>query len=137
MSIALTDEQVLSTLRDVSDESPEKVYEAPAHLQDEWGSCYYVHTDEDGNQSAGCIVGAVLHRLGVPLLDLRKVETYGADAAFPLLEIKGVSSQVKSFLRHVQGKQDRGQTWGKAVRDGLEDFNEISGTSLTLPEKAA
>ncbi|MDQ1016674.1 hypothetical protein [Streptomyces afghaniensis] len=137
MSIALTDEQVLSTLRDVAEESPEKVYEAPEHLRDEWGSCYYVHRDEDGNESAGCIVGTVLHRLGVPLAELRKAETYGADAAIPLIGVTGISASVSSFLRHVQRKQDRGQTWSNAVHDGLSDYNEICGSSLAFPEKAA
>ncbi|WP_338781766.1 hypothetical protein [Streptomyces sp. DG1A-41] len=135
MSIVLTDEQVLSTLRDVAEESPEKVYVAPAHLRDEWGSCYYVHRDEEGNESAGCIVGQVLHRLGVPLAELKKAETLGATAAVRLTT-EGVSDTVATFLRYVQCKQDRGQTWSRSVRDALEDYNEISGTSLTLPEKA-
>jgi hypothetical protein len=132
VSIVLTDEQVLSTLRQIAEESPEKVYEAPEGMRDEWGSCYYVHHNEDGTESPGCIVGQVLHRLGVPLAKLKEAETLGATAAVRLTT-QGVSDNVSDFLRFVQQKQDRGVTWSKAVADALEDYNDIRGLSLTLP----
>jgi hypothetical protein len=135
VSIVLTDTQVLSALRQIAEENPEKVYEAPADMRDDWGSCYYVHRDDQGNESPGCIVGQVLHRLGVPLADLKKAETLGATAAVQRTT-EGVSDNVANLLRYVQVKQDRGQTWSKAVADALEDFNEIHTTGLTLPAVA-
>jgi hypothetical protein len=135
VSIVLTDTQVLSALRQIAEENPEKVYVAPADMRDEWGSCYYVHRDDQGNESPGCIVGQVLHRLGVPLADLKEAETLGATAAVRLTT-QGVSDNVSDFLRFVQQKQDRGVTWSKAVADALEDYNDIRGLSLTLPAVA-
>ncbi|MFB7027161.1 MULTISPECIES: hypothetical protein [unclassified Streptomyces] len=131
---ALTDEQILSTLVQVAAENPEKVYQAPESMLDRYNSCFYVHEAEDGTQEPGCIVGQVLHRLGVPLVALKEAETLGASSAVQLTT-QGVSRDVALFLRFVQRKQDRGSTWSEAVAEGLEDFNEGFETEakLTLP----
>lgn len=136
MSIALTDTQVLAALLEVAGENPEKVYETPASMRDEWGSCFYVHHDEDGNQSAGCIVGHVLHRLGVPLAALKEVETLGADSAVEKCT-SGVSERMRNFLRSVQRKQDDGYTWGDSLRITQGYYSKFSGLSQSIPAAVA
>ncbi|MEU5577803.1 hypothetical protein ABZ791_10620 [Streptomyces huasconensis] len=131
MRTVLTDSQVLSALRQIAAESPEKVYEAPGNMRDGWDTCYYVHRDEDGTESPGCIVGQVLHRLGVPLADLKGVETLGAITVVQRIT-EGVSDGVAVFLREVQRKQDRGYAWGEAVADALEEHGGIHLTGPTL-----
>ncbi|MGN7135825.1 hypothetical protein [Streptomyces pseudogriseolus] len=135
MTIAVNDVQVLSTLLDVVSEKPEHVYEPPAPMRDDLMSCFYVHRDEDGTELPGCIVGQVLNRLGVELDRLKELEGLGASSVIDQTT-EGVSYAVKTFLRDVQRKQDRGRTWIESVRQALDDYNAIYGTKLTLPESA-
>lgn len=137
MSITLTDTQVLATLIEVAGENPEKVYEVPAIMADEWGSCFYVHHNEDGTQSAGCIVGQVLHRLGVSLENLKKAETYGASAAVGLAGVDGLSERMKDFLRSVQRKQDDGHTWGDSLTLAQAAYPEFTRPAQPLSEAVA
>jgi hypothetical protein len=120
--ITLTDDQVLSTLRDVVAENPEKVYKAPDNMLvfGDDTSCFYVHKNEDGTEEAGCIVGTVLHRLGVSLADLKRVEGLSAVSALRAAEVKGLSYPTKSLLRYVQHNQDGGSSWGQALTNAVE-----------------
>ncbi|MGW0087827.1 hypothetical protein ACWDWS_02230 [Streptomyces sp. NPDC003328] len=127
MSFTLTDEQVSSTLRQVVSENPEKVYAAPENMQSFPGdsSCFYVHVSEDGPDEAGCIVGQVLNRLGVPLEVLQKGEGWSAADILTRLEISGVSSDMGTTLRRIQRRQDDGEAWGDA-------YTAVTG--LPVPE---
>jgi hypothetical protein len=114
--VEITDELALSTLRDVVAERPEYVYSAPDHMteQAEDMSCFYVHSDETGELvSAGCAVGVVLHRLGLPLEELEKEE--GA-TAWSLLRRRfpSLSSQTRNQFNLMQMCQDSGSPWGLA-----------------------
>ncbi|MDQ1016672.1 hypothetical protein [Streptomyces afghaniensis] len=116
VEIDLTDDAVLSTLRDVVAERPEYVYSSPEYMgsTDESGSCFYVHKDEDGaNVGAGCAVGVVLHRLGMSLGDL---EQHEGEAAWTLLNKIGpkLSERTKNRLNDMQAYQDEGKAWGLA-----------------------
>ncbi|MFI2909437.1 hypothetical protein ACG2OD_14425 [Streptomyces sp. PDY-4] len=137
MSYALTDAQVMSTLREIVSESPDKVYEAPESMADEYGGCFYVHNNDDGTKSAGCIVGQVLHRLGVSLEDLSKGETYSANAAVALAGVQGVSEDVVYFLRMVQSRQDRGTPWGEALQFAEEYYADKGSAAVLRPEAVA
>ncbi|MEU6389987.1 hypothetical protein [Streptomyces sp. NPDC046939] len=111
----LTDETVLSKLRDVVAKRPDYVYSPPEHMKDEIGSCFYAHTDdEDGFLvSAGCAVGVVLAELGVPL------EKLAAQESIPAYRVLGVlaprlSKRAKDVLNDMQTYQDTGLPWGQA-----------------------
>jgi hypothetical protein len=113
--ITTTDAQVMAMLKTVVSERPDYVYSAPEYMiTEESASCFYVHADEDGSPvSAGCIVGAVLNRLGVPLEDLQKYE--GATALQMVRKVAdGVSKETGHVLRNAQFLQDGGSTWGEA-----------------------
>lgn len=102
--IKVSEEVVISTLREVAAGRPDYVYERP-----EGGSyCLYVHGDQPG-----CIVGHVLNRLGVPLAELEKREGRGAFVvAAEFLHTTGFAREV---LDVAQALQDRGRTWGESV----------------------
>ncbi|WP_416972562.1 hypothetical protein [Streptomyces sp. 4F14] len=132
MSYILTDEQVVSALRSVVEENPEKVYEAPINMRSstDKNQCYYVHRAEDGTEECGCLVGTVLHRLGVSLADLAKAETLGATVALSRAGVVGVSYRVASLLAHAQRDQDQGRTWSEALKKAVTADAELHSTPL-------
>lgn len=95
-------------------------------------SCKYVHGvgyDEDewgdgeenfSNATPGCLVGAVLHKAGVPL---EKMGTYARndEGSYDLIEhltadgLVHVSQEANNFLGNVQSSQDAGAPWGQAA----------------------
>ncbi|MFF8367871.1 hypothetical protein ACF05W_03455 [Streptomyces lydicus] len=111
----ITDEAIKTVLREVVKESPEKVYRAPAHMDSNGlGTCFYVHTHEDGTlATAGCVVGTLLHRLGVSLERLSPLEGLSATGVLRELGLDG-DSPLADQLRRVQMSQDHGATWAKA-----------------------
>lgn len=115
MGYDITAEKLIDTLRAVANEKPDHVYTAPAHM-DKNDSCYYVHTDPEDNQklSPGCLVGAALHRLGVPLEELKRHE---GESAYALLDqlCPGVGHRARCFAGEVQALQDEGTAWGEAI----------------------
>ncbi|MCY0941891.1 hypothetical protein [Streptomyces antarcticus] len=112
---SLTKKDTLAALKEVVKESPDTVYRAPEHMDPEGtGMCFYVHVDESGAPTgAGCVVGKVLHRLGVPLDTLRKVERLSASGAFNYFGQDG-DSRLSTQLTEVQYRQDQGATWEAA-----------------------
>lgn len=75
--------------------------------------CWYAW---DGKPS--CLVGQVLHRLGVELGQLHEIEESGALAACRKLRETGVIDvpyQSAAALSAAQIQQDGGQTWGVAL----------------------
>lgn len=110
-----TKKDILTTLKAVVKESPDTVYKAPWHMDPErTGTCFYVHVDVSGAPTgAGCVVGQVLHRLGVPLDTLRQVERLSASGALNALGQDG-DSQLAVQLTEVQFRQDQGATWEAA-----------------------
>ncbi|MFD7605175.1 hypothetical protein ACFWAN_32670 [Streptomyces mirabilis] len=112
----ITDESLLSTLRDVVSERPEYIYSSPEHMQvpDERATCFYVHKDEDGsNVAAGCAIGVVLSRLGVPLEELERHEGSGAWTLLGKLAPK-LKRRTRDQLSSMQTNQDSGEPWGLA-----------------------
>lgn len=74
--------------------------------------CQYVHTDKPG-----CIVGNVLHRLGVPLDILSRYETRPAKNVVESLYEQGIlefERKALDMLRYAQSYQDNGNSWGDA-----------------------
>lgn len=105
--IITTDDEVMATLRAVVAERPDYVYEAP-----EEDGCVYV---ADGTPS--CLVGHVLHRLGVSLEALSVLDMNGGLAAWRAVPgvLDGVSGSTVDRLWAAQTAQDNGDTWGEAL----------------------
>lgn len=113
----VTDEQVKEVLREVVSERPEYVYSAPEYMAPArigGGTCFYVHNDEDGTPvSAGCVVGVVLQRLGVPLAAMAEREGEAALNMVPRL-LKNISPKMVNVLDSVQSYQDEKTPWGES-----------------------
>lgn len=83
------------------------------------GDCLYVHNDQPG-----CIVGNVMHRLGVPLETLRRHEGSNAWTLIDSLALEGVldiSEWSRAMLDSTQCSQDRSKRWAEAVAYGRSD----------------
>lgn len=86
--------------------------------------CVYVK----GNKPS-CLVGHVLHRLGVDLISFANEESHydgdangrAIDALWVTVEEYGVSFSplARGFLMDIQADQDSGCTWGDAVEQAL------------------
>ncbi|MGW6597889.1 hypothetical protein [Streptomyces sp. NPDC055036] len=117
----ITDEKVLSTLREVVEEKPLHVYKAPDHMTDLGLTCFYVDVDEAGaNVGPGCVIGQVLHRLGVPLDKMQACEGVKAVSAVHYF-FPGLSIQTLETLETMQKFQDNGHTWGDAYHAAVEE----------------
>jgi hypothetical protein len=126
-------EKLIQTIRDVADDNPDYVYEAPEHMKVTASDplCYYVHTSADGLK-AGCLIGKALNTLGVPLEVLKANEGAGAGSLIPrVLDLTGSSEAVYSaisFAVYAQSAQDGAESvtdtrmpWGEAVQ--AAEFN--------------
>lgn len=111
----ITDETIVATLKAVVAERPEHRYVQPATAGREPG-CLYVHGDVPG-----CLVGHVLHRMGVPLRELLRHEFSTASEVLEALDTD-ISERVGAFLDNVQGDQDSGATWGDALASYVADL---------------
>lgn len=113
----ITDEKFMSTIRELVKEKPEYVYSPPLHQQTFPGdpSCFYVHTHEETGESEtpGCLIGAALYKLGVPLDELRNQETNNATTVLTALHIP-LSYDARSTALVLQKVQDDGRSWGEA-----------------------
>ncbi|WP_125262022.1 hypothetical protein [Streptomyces alboflavus] len=112
-----TDERLLEALRAVVKESPDRRYKKPDHMPEvETYSCYYVHTGETGEpECPGCLVGTVLHRLGIGLEQLAHYEGESASTALKGL-FDEVSPSTLTTFYEVQSLQDGGMPWGEAYQ---------------------
>jgi len=118
MTIALSVESVAEALREaVEEKGADYVYTNEAgevaNLENAVEiQCQYVHTDKPG-----CIVGNVLHRLGVPLYVLSDYETRPARSVVESLSGRGIlefERKALDMLRYAQSYQDNGNSWGDA-----------------------
>lgn len=120
--IAVDVQQVADTLRSIVAENPNHMYTLP------WGGvpngidmCFYVHGYETGNLTTGCIIGHLAHKLGAPLTSMAPYERHSASSlidglfSFPHDSTQDVY-RLMSFLNNVQAHQDRGDSWGEALR---------------------
>ncbi|MFD7552997.1 hypothetical protein ACFV0H_28620 [Streptomyces erythrochromogenes] len=116
----VTDAVVIATLREVVAERPEYTYSAPEYMEndEEGGRCFYVHKDEEGNPvSPGCVIGVMLHRLGVPLEWMEQLEARPASSLVGRL-FPHLSDRTVQALNMVQSHQDNGNEWGMAYAKG-------------------
>lgn len=73
-----------------------------------WGGLY-VHAGD----KPGCLVGHILLRHGVPVETLKNYNSMGI--AWVADETGVAAAEATNFLESVQGDQDDGHSWGKAV----------------------
>lgn len=88
------------------------------------GKCLYVHP----NSEVGCIMAYVFNKLGVSLSILKKLEGIGAPGVYSLLYLDGkpeAHGKISLLLSKVQGEQDNGIPWGKAVQKGKNRVAEF------------
>jgi hypothetical protein len=126
--IEVSKAQVIEAVREVVGERPEYIY--TNQLGEVAGQgftrCYYVHTDKAGKRSAGCLVGAVLARLGVPLEAMQ--EAGNTTAAFEVvpqvidLGNKADNDFTVNYLAYLQREQDNGASWGYALASANDAF---------------
>jgi hypothetical protein len=97
---------------------------------DQEGTCQYVAYDEDGNEGAACIAGNALHRLGVPLSVLKKMDVVGAGNSSEVISRRPVinllldagfvlEAGARVAAEYAQSEQDSGRTWGEAVTTAI------------------
>ena len=124
-TFTISDEAALSTLRDVVAERADYTYSSPEYMKGgaKGASCFYVHKDVDGEiVCPGCVIGVVLHRLGMPLEELVKHEGKTASQLINVA-VPGISSRTRKTLDVMQEHQDDGETWG-------ESYVKATGDSL-------
>ena len=116
VKIKTTDEEVRKVLREFVAERPDYIYAAPPNIATlaPRFMCYYVHKDEPG-----CLIGHVLHKLGIPLEQLKALEHQGAGKVADQC-LEGISYETRRFLTNAQGAQDEGMTWGAALNQEEE-----------------
>jgi len=80
--------------------------------------CSNWHNSIEGEMVPGCIVGTILHELGVPLERMSKSAL--ANDLIYYLQRQGIIGEVdkrtRCFLSVMQAAQDNGATWHSAVR---------------------
>lgn len=132
-----THEKVVQAMRDAVAAKPER-YTYPRQIREmpeggdpnrpyypntpeaPWGTtCYYVHKGEE-QDVAGCIVGTVLHSLGVPLEEFRAAEGKNVNGLREILHLP-LESRSWSALAEAQTTQDSGQTWADALKYALNE----------------
>lgn len=111
----------------IAERGAEYVYEK------EGSSCKYVHnvgervaneygeTEDDFSEATpGCLVGAALHRAGVPL-ERMGIWSRNDDGSYDLIEkltaegLVSVTQEANNFLGNCQSSQDNGVPWGQAA----------------------
>lgn len=122
----ITPETMLQQLRDIAEKKMannggvDYVYERPEHIETR-SDCLYVHHDQDGQASTGCIIGTWAHESqGVELAAFADVEGIGAMSALSDLKVEGFNpghsvSTVELIASRVQSAQDEGTPWLQAV----------------------
>jgi len=120
-----TDNAFLKAACDVViDRGFEYVYEQPENES----QCMYVHHDENGTCGAGCLIGTILAKMGVPLEWFANVRAEGKGAN----EVMGsllFSDRICWAARQGQRTQDEHMTWGVALRTLLQNYQDYRDPS--------
>ena len=135
----VTRDRVVEVLREaVADRGEDYRYQHPEAADSSNDACLYVWNLPDGRQP-GCIVGYVLHRLGVTLKQLSQFDSTlfggtGFETAVARFAVRALArdgaitfptdeehDRVASLLMAVQEYQDAGYTWGESVTHALDE----------------
>lgn len=107
----------------VAQATPEYKYVGP---EDERGDteCLYVHpATPDTPECPGCIMGVVLHNLGIPLDVLRNYEYIRIPRV--LTDFVESNPHVVMWAADIQKQQDCGYSWGDAVNWAKIEYPEL------------
>jgi len=125
-------QRALSVMSKVVDEAGrDHVYVKPDVLT----GCRYVH-GIGSSQQPGCLIGHVLHRLGLSLADLHATDEGGPDggedaAITDYGSRLGLHPVTVDVLAEAQGVQDDGTPWGGAYDDALARLARLTGMAVT------
>lgn len=113
----VTLEQVEQKVREIAKRNPKKVY-APAGTE---RACrYHLTRNNSAHRKDRCIFGQAFSELGVSEEDLVNIRSYSASAAIrELFDIDNDDPDRYNrllALRSVQVAQDRGESWGEAIK---------------------
>lgn len=117
-------------VRQLAAEQPEYVYNPKSFPDTGSGArCKYTHTLEDGSKVPGCIIGQAIFNITGKPVDQWRDSGGVLDFKFmrdaELDNFAGDWSDRAKWLANVQSHQDRGISWGEAVRRA-DDPNEES-----------
>jgi hypothetical protein len=91
------------------------------------GICQYFHDEEPG-----CIVGHLLAKHGITQAFLESkdgpnVFELNASDVTELVDrdVLGVDNKTRAFLFNLQSKQDKGVTWGEAMKFAIDRLEEV------------
>lgn len=120
--ITLDLDQVIELTESLVKLDPDFVYKDPDGKSGASASCMYVHASQKGIVP-GCLVGAVLHKAGIPLDVLSRYDDNNHPAELLLDSLSNFGllegdSNVSDFLQNAQYAQDLGHTWGEALQRG-------------------
>lgn len=121
-----TYDECVTLLREcVAERGEDYIYKNPRNsVEDYTGpACLYKHGNEPG-----CIIGLMLVKHGMPLERFDDQDTMGSVAAIwkALYGHPLAPGPMKQLLVTVQVEQDSFETWGNALRTGLEVANNES-----------
>lgn len=102
------------TLRIVALERPDYVYEKPIVYGGK--ACLYAYQGEPS-----CLIGQVLHRLGLPLDRMPENEPIGR-----VWRDLGIERDTALLWQAAQGVQDNGGTWGIAFKAAESVWSAVS-----------
>jgi len=86
-------------------------------------SCLYKPTPRNGRVT-GCLIGEGLRRIGVSTAGLDKRALVGIKNLLRRVGLAAQFPEEASWLSDVQSNQDRGHTWGDAVRTASTEDEE-------------
>lgn len=139
--IEITVNNVISEMKNLKETRGDYIYERDglSPLKDSM-TCHNVHSDGEGNLSAGCIVGTVLANLGVPLEAMYGTHNTTGDSILvserhrydvgdltSALIADGtirITDDAVVTLREAQIKQDTGHTWAESVDGAIEYYGK-------------
>lgn len=125
--MTITLDRVIATVRDIAEERPDFVYEnffKQLYPSADSVSCQYVLGEESNNdQQAGCIIGHVMHKLGVSYNSMSAYE--GESASTLIAGLLNIDTYYRfqsdeqrakfNWLDNVQSWQDCGLSWSSSV----------------------
>jgi len=106
-------------------------YKRPATMGTTGSNCYYVHENEDGICTPGCIIGHLLDRLN--LINLREtvLSFKNAQQIEEFLRISNLEERftrkARNLMYFVQMKQDMsGTPWSEALAYGIDQVSDLN-----------
>jgi hypothetical protein len=104
--------QITTVIQHMS-EIVEEVGPSFVYLRPTGESCMYVR-----NGKPDCLIGRILHRMGVSLEKLQQCEEKGPDYINSKFNL-GLYDSTLSILRKAQNMQDGGMSWGDVLKSSL------------------